>query len=297
MISYVGIVMMLNRGKTQNEAVRQIGVSPLKTLVIKFLPCPSKLTGIRKILYIALVSFIVLAGTVYFVPIAFTACSPNSWWCSVAYSFTSSGGPLGFLLLLLITGFCYATTAPTIKDKVVVFFKSVITLAVFFGILAFVNEHYTKQILKAQRPSHIYILNRTGLNKMIDSLYQLDKVERQKFFAGLIKNNPLKFKQIDPEIQDHWITETGFSFPSGHTFNAFLFAMILAYAIYFNRSKPRWRILFFIPFVWAVAVGISRVAMGAHTAFDVSAGAALWIITGYLFLYIDHTRHWLTRKN
>lgn len=234
---------------------------------------------------------------VWFMPVAFTACSPGSWWCSAAYGFTSSGGPLGFLLLLLITGICYASTASGLKDKVAVFLKSVLSLALFFGILAFVNEHYTKHILKAQRPSHVYMLNQTGLGKTIDSLYRLDKAERQQFFAGLLKNNPLKFEQIDPAIQQHWIAEAGYSFPSGHTFNAFLFAMILAYAIYFNRSRPSWRNLFVLPFVWAVAVGVSRVAMGVHTAFDVSTGAALGILTGWLFLYIDLTRHWLTRKN
>jgi len=107
----------------------------------------------------------------------------------------------------------------------------------------------------------------------------------------------LQFKQIDPGILNHWIDEAGFSFPSGHTFNAFLFAMILAYAIYFNRSKPQWRHLFFIPFLWALGVAVSRVALGAHTALDVTAGAGLGIITGTVFLYIDKTRHWLTNKD
>jgi phosphatidylglycerophosphatase B len=241
-------------------------------------------------------AFLVLVGVVWLVPIAFTACSPNSWSCSIAFNLTRSGGPLGFLILLLITGWCYANTASTPKEKVLVFFKSIIALALFFGVLAFVNERYTKHILKSQRPSHVYMLSQTGLAKTIDSLYQLDKAERQEFFASLIKNNPIKFKQIDPEIQEHWIEESGFSFPSGHTFNAFLFAMVLAYAIYFNRGRPALRKLFFLPFVWAVAVGVSRVALGAHTKLDVTAGAALGILTGYLFLYIDLTRHWLTRK-
>lgn len=203
---------------------------------------------------------------------------------------------MGFLVLLLLTGFCYANTAPTLKEKAAVFLKSVIALAAFFGLLAVVNEHCTKHLLKARRPSHVYMLSNTGLSETIDSLYQLDKRERQKFFEDLVKNNPLKFKEIDPAVQHHWIEEAGFSFPSGHTFNAFLFAMILAYAIYFNRSRPAWRNLFIVPFAWAVTVGISRVAMGAHTALDVSAGAALGILTGFLFLYLDLTRHWLTRK-
>lgn len=229
-------------------------------------------------------------------PVAFTACSPNSWWCHIAYFFTNSGGPIGFIVLLLVTGVGYASTARGKKEKVTVFLKSIITLLAFFGALAFVNEHFTKHLLKAKRPSHLYMLNQTGLDQTIDSLYNLSKEERQAFFADLVQNHPLQFEQIDQAIQKHWIDEAGFSFPSGHTFNAFLFAMILSYAIYFNRSRPRLRNLFFIPFAWALTVGVSRVAMGAHSAFDVSAGACLGIVLGALFLYIDLTRHWLTRK-
>ncbi len=177
------------------------------------------------------------------------------------------------------------------------FLKSVISLVIFFGVLAFINERYTKPILKSQRPSHLYMLNQTGLSSTIDSLYELDKNARKEFFEILLRTHPLEFKQIDPEIQAHWVNEAGFSFPSGHTFNAFSFAMILAYAIYFNRSFPKLSKLFFIPFAWALLVGISRVAMGAHTAFDVTAGATLGIVLGSVFLYIDRTRHWLTRKD
>jgi phosphatidylglycerophosphatase B len=234
---------------------------------------------------------------VFFTNLPFTACSPGSVWCAVAYAFTSSGGPIGFFILLLITGFFYASSAISKREKLKVFFKSVLSLLIFFGVLAFINERYTKPILKSQRPSHVYMLNQTGLISTIDSLYQLDKQARKDFFENLVKAHPLEFKQIDLDVQKHWVEEAGFSFPSGHTFNAFLFAMILAYAIFYNRSYPYLRKLFFIPFVWALLVAISRVAIGAHSALDVSMGATLGIGIGWLFLYIEKTRHWLTRKN
>lgn len=256
-----------------------------------------KLSFIKAVFYTAVIALSSLAVIVYFIPVAFTACSPHSLWANLAYIFTTSGGPLGFLALLLLTGFFYASTAATGREKTAVFFKSIIALALFFGVLAYVNENYTKRILKAQRPSHLYMLNKTGLTPVIDSLYQLDKESRQKYFSKLLENNPLKFEQIDLDVQQHWIEEAGFSFPSGHTFNAFLFAMILAYAIRHNRGRPKLRKLYVIPFLWALTVGVSRVAMGAHSAFDVTAGASLGLLTGFLFLYLDLTRHWLTRKN
>jgi len=233
---------------------------------------------------------------VFFAPLAFTACAPNSYWCKSAYAITTSGGTVGFFIILLVTSLFYASSAISKKEKVQVFFKSFISLFIFFGALAFINERYTKPILKSQRPSHVYMLNQTGLSNTIDSLYQLDKNARKDFFQTLVNTHPLEFKQIDPEITAHWIDEAGFSFPSGHTFNAFLFSMILAYAILYNRLYPKLRILFFIPFIWALLIGVSRVAIGAHSAVDVSGGAAFGICIGWVFLYIEKTRHWLTRK-
>jgi phosphatidylglycerophosphatase B len=217
-------------------------------------------------------------------------------WCSLAFALTASGGPGGFFVLLLVTSLFYAISAVTLKEKALVFAKSIVILVAFFGILAFVNERFTKPLLKAQRPSHVYMLNQAGLNHLIDSLYELDKEGRERYFSELVRNHPLEFKKIDPGVQAHWIEESGFSFPSGHTFNAFLFAMVLAYAILFNRSYPGLKKLYFIPFVWALLVGVSRVAIGAHSAIDVSAGAAMGIFLGMLFLYFENTRHWLTRK-
>ena len=233
---------------------------------------------------------------VFFFPLAFTACAPHSYWCNIAYGITSSGGTVGFFIVLVVTSLFYASSAQSKKEKGLVFLKSFLSLLIFFGALAFINERYTKPILKSQRPSHVYMLNQTGLSYTIDSLYLLDKNARKEFFQTLVNTHPLEFKQIDPEITAHWIDEAGFSFPSGHTFNAFLFSMILAYAILYNRSYPKLRILFFIPFIWALLIGVSRVAIGAHSATDVSGGALFGIIIGWLFLYIEKTRHWLTRK-
>jgi phosphatidylglycerophosphatase B len=233
---------------------------------------------------------------VWVIPIAFTACSPHSWWCKIAYGFTTSGGPIGFLLLLLFTCLCYTLSAEGIREKSLVFVKALTSLLFFFGVLAWVNEHLTKPVLKLQRPSHVYMLTHTGQLKSIDSLYDKSKNERKLFFEKLLAEHQQNFENIDARVQSHWIEEAGFSFPSGHTFNAFLFSMIIAYAIYFNRSKVSWRKLYITPFIWATLVGISRVAMGAHSALDVSVGALLGIFIGALFLYIDITRHWLTRK-
>lgn len=233
---------------------------------------------------------------VWLSPIAFTAIHVGSKWGLLAFGFTTSGGPIGFLILLLLTGIAYTLSEKSLKGKLIIFLKSVVSLVIVFGVLAWVNESVTKPILKLQRPSHVYMLKQVNELDKIDYLYTLSKKERGAVFAEILKEDPSKFADIDKKIQNHWIEEAGFSFPSGHTFNAFLFAMVISYAIYFNRNRPKLRKLFFLPFIWALSVGVSRVAMGVHTALDVSAGASLGIVLGMLFLYIDFTRHWLTNK-
>ncbi len=197
---------------------------------------------------------------------------------------------------MLLTGFSYTFSQKLFKEKANVFVKSVFGLLIIFGLFAFINENYTKPLLKRHRPSHEYLLLQENLSNQIDSLYKLKKSDRSRFFDTLIKNDTTNFKNIDPIILEHWVKESGFSFPSGHSFNAFLLAMVLAYGIYHNEHKPKWRNLFVLPFVWALAVGISRVAIGVHSPLDVSTGAAMGIGIGSILLYIDITRHWLTRS-
>lgn len=64
-----------------------------------------------------------------------------------------------------------------------------------------------------------------------------------------------------------------FSFPSGHTMAAFLFAT-LAVMSYGAIFAPL--------YVWAFGVGLSRVALGVHFPSDILAGAGLGIGLAYL---------------
>lgn len=68
-----------------------------------------------------------------------------------------------------------------------------------------------------------------------------------------------------------------FSFPSGHTSAAFLFAAIISTS--FVQLMP-------VLFIWALMVAFSRVILGVHFPTDTLAGAVLGLITAWLALVI-----------
>jgi len=74
------------------------------------------------------------------------------------------------------------------------------------------------------------------------------------------------------------ITESGFSFPSGHA----TFFMALAFAIFFSHKKAGYVFMFF-----ALLIGLARIAAGVHFPIDILGGFILGALSAYLvkFLY------------
>ena len=163
----------------------------------------------------------------------------------------------------------------------------------FFALL---NEFVIKDIAQIGRPSHNYIYkyapHQIGLNKF----YELPVLERQIVLRNMNDNSPFLQKKINKKVLAHWVEEAGYSFPSGHGFNAFLLATVLAFSIKCSR-KLHFRKYFFIPFIWATATAISRVALGAHAPIDVSFGAAMGIAMAAILLYFETSRNIILHRH
>lgn len=88
------------------------------------------------------------------------------------------------------------------------------------------------------------------------------------------------------------ITESGYSFPSGHAMASLGFYGFIIYLLWYFNITKRMKILFSIMLsILILLIGMSRIYLGVHYASDVLAG---YMVSGaYLILYITFIRKYL----
>jgi phosphatidylglycerophosphatase B len=218
------------------------------------------------------------------------ACEKGSWLCGFAFIFTDSAGKIGTPLLIVFIATCFILQEKTIQNKIYIFGKTVIALSCIVAMNAFFNEHITKEALQIPRPAHIKLCGYCQPKMIPETIYQGKEEDRKKTLTRLIEENKNHLSEMDPKVLNHWIDESGYSFPSGHSFNAFLIAVIISFSLY--HSRLTWtKNLMLLPFLWAILVGLSRIALGAHSALDVSIGALGGLILGLTLLSFQRTRN------
>lgn len=111
-----------------------------------------------------------------------------------------------------------------------------------------------------------------------------------------IINNLIKviIARLRPEI-NKLVTETGYSFPSGHSITSMVFYGYLVYLTYkyINNKKIKIPLIIFL-ILLIPTIGLSRIYLGVHYASDVLCGFLLGII--YLILFISISKKYLERK-
>ncbi|WP_430816130.1 phosphatase PAP2 family protein [Carboxylicivirga sp. RSCT41] len=240
---------------------------------------------IKQLLIIALICLLVLAST-FLLPFGFSAIHDGiaaAFWLFIS----ETGGTIGVVIITLVFCVLVSWHNKGWKRKMLTIVLSLVAFSVVLGLVARLNEFFIKEQLKVQRPNIQYLSSDKGFDS--DEFYAHEsKEERRRYLVFFLRANAEEIsfndEALHPKVLEHWGHETGYSFPSGHSFNAFLMATLMAYIVLFVYSDFRRRRFFILPFVWATMVALSRVILGVHSPLDISCGAVLGVIIGFCII-------------
>ncbi|MFB9862858.1 phosphatase PAP2 family protein [Rufibacter immobilis] len=230
-------------------------------------------------------SWLLLVLVVWLLPVSFSGYLQADHDTLFWYVLSQSGGVYGTPVLGILLCLLAASQQKGLKLRAQSFTVAFLFLLFTLGSMAMLNEYVIKPLAEVPRPSHQFLLGGKGQEaSLLDTFYLQDAETRRVYLAEYLKKNPEKYTQISPVVLEHWVSEAGYSFPSGHSQNAFLLGSMLT--MWLGLQLPRrhrpWLVL---PMLWAVLVCMSRVALGVHSELDVSLGSATGMVLAYLFSF------------
>jgi phosphatidylglycerophosphatase B len=128
-----------------------------------------------------------------------------------------------------------------------------------------------KNIVQEPRPYAVWLGQTYALDS--DVFYKMPRDTR----AAWIEKNLSSEPRVPAVLREHWKSETGFSFPSGHTAFVAVWTMLGA-ALLWSRGRGG-RVMCCAVALWAVAVEFTRLALGMHWPADVAISALLGWVT------------------
>ncbi|MHC4403079.1 MAG: phosphatase PAP2 family protein [Planctomycetota bacterium] len=243
---------------------------------------------LRQLAWPMLVTYALLPATFLF-PVVDSTREPyfdlTSAFATVSYWAAQSGGTIGapiigvLMLVLLITRHGISGARRTLEVALVV-----IVVAVCAGGGAALNEHGVKVAFEVPRPNIVYLAGADGAGPLGMSPEEFygkgDKKARREPLRKVLEAEPPPV-ELAPAIREHWIEETGYSFPSGHSFSSMFFAtFFLATGVSYISTRRIW--LFYLLLPWALAVCYSRLILRVHTPTDITVGGLEGVVLGFV---------------
>ena len=114
-------------------------------------------------------------------------------------------------------------------------------------------------------------------------------------FGGVILSYGLKlsFRKARPQLWQQLITETSYSYPSGHALGSMIIYGFIAYLLAFHYPKFT-KIIYLFAVILIAAIGLSRLYLGVHWPTDIIAGYGvgyLWLMFSIIMLKLQQSRH------
>ena len=250
---------------------------------------PSLRDVLRRVAFIMIPAWALLLLT-FIIPNLNSAGAPyvdlTGWIGAAAYGVAESGGPwgvpaVGVLLLTVLL----SRPGGSWKRRGIEAGVILVVLGVVLGGSAYLNEHYLKPALGIHRPNITQLAHtppdappaQTALGQTAKAFYALpDKETRSE---ALRASQGFQTFPLHPLVRAHWIAETGFSFPSGHSLSALLFAAFFL-ALGLSVLAGWRRRLFYAVVPWAVLVCYSRPILRVHSPTDITVGGIEGLVLG-----------------
>lgn len=142
-----------------------------------------------------------------------------------------------------------------------------------------------KNFMAEPRPYVLWMADKYQISDKY--FYSLPRSERQELLQVYLQPS----SAVPNWLYQHWRTETGYSFPSGHT----LFAVTWAFLAFFLLNFKRSYFIIGLIIAWAILVQISRFILGMHYPIDVICSTFIgWMIA--LFTYSFGIERYLSKN-
>lgn len=192
----------------------------------------------------------------------------------ILFIITESGSaPYFALITSLILSIWLSMRCKLLKHHWVIIFLSVFLLQGTTQVI----KSTIKTLWEEPRPYMSYMLEE---GVQIEPFYELSRKDR-----GTVIQEILQEDQETPKwLQKHWQKETGYSFPSGHTIFAVMWAFIIVG--FLTREKdPKTILAMIIMTLWAGLMMISRMRLGMHFPIDLFVSTLISYPIALFFFY------------
>lgn len=191
--------------------------------------------------------------------------SGHSGWLKLLYWLTETvTRPWGIITHLVLCGWFLWCLRFRLKAAVMLF--AILAVAIVAG-------QYTKSLIKKQveEPRPFVVWLEKTYHIPTSEFYALKRAER----GALVKEQLQNTTVVPAWLNNHWQHETGFAFPSGHTFFAASWALLGVGLLW-----PRRRIITLVVLLaWAAGVMSSRMLLGMHWPRDLVVATLLsWLL-------------------
>lgn len=155
---------------------------------------------------------------------------------------------------------------------------TVVSLLTLYG-GKLLNDGVVKPSVGVARPDIVALSDDGVLGMDVDAFYDLSESDRSAHLDRIKSETGFGAIVMRPEVRKHWVKETAFARPSGHSLASMTFATLYVSIVFASLSGwRRWPFRLLVP--WAVCVCLSRAVLQVHWPADILLGGLAGIAVG-----------------